>query len=565
MTRTNNRALANTPHNFVSVLDFGADPSGTTDSIQAFKDALTFIQDNLQTSQTAYRPSFLARTLYIPTGEYQLSEALDLRQYSISVKGEGVASTNIFFTNASSCGIKLDEVNNNPNSFGHTISDLSITGVYSGNNSLNSLEEYELETGDTVGISVNTLIRLCTFKDIHVAGFDIGLKGDSSWSTIYERCEFWNNAKYGVYLNACGQTTWSQCRFDSNGYGFFSKSSETLKIFSCIFQANKYCGTGVRVRCDQIIFNGCYWEFNGGSRTVFENDDGESYGLQADVRAVSAVFDGSYWTMSNQPTGTNVVGISSHCPVTFVNGAYGRGASKTAFKAYGDYQHIHGGIFDSSFGYYAGTTRQSLVTGTVPASGNSVGIRPVTTHTGIFAFNPEYSRGVGKVNFYGKIVKSVPSFNNSLADVTIRLYLGSGSSGNNICPIFKLTIAQGHGVAVSTLNYLELVCYLKNSTRSDPFLSIDALQDTDNKWSTAVVDNDNVITTGANQLAGYTDIILPVNPGSGTGTANSMWVMAEGSSCMDLAIIDTTTKLDLVTGEAPVPPVKPYLLEDSDS
>ena len=555
MTRTNNRALANTPHNFVSVLDFGADPTGATDSYQAFADAIQFIQDNLITSSTPGRPSFIARTLYIPSGEYSVSQALDFRTYSISVKGEGVASTKVYFPNSNNCGFKFDEVNNNANSFGHTISDLSINGEPSGNNAQDALEEFTEEDGDSVGIRVNTYIRLCTFKNVHVYGFDIGLRGTTSWSTIYESCEFWNNAKYGCLLSNCGQTTWTTCRWENNGIGVKSTASETLKYFSCIFQANTFGGLRIKLRCDQIIFTGCYWEFNGRSMSVFSDSNNQEIGTQADINAASAVLDGSYWTMPGElPASTGVV---VHGGSSIVNGAEVNGNnSKTAFRGYGDYQSITGCNFNTSFGYHPGTAKQTFVAGSTFSTGDGVGVRPQILHTGPVAFNPLYGKGVSKINYYGKITKSVSSFPNDTTEVTIRLYLGTGSSANNMCPIFKLVLAQGHGVASGSLNYKEVICYFRDTTRSSANLAIKTVIETQENGP-LVVDNTNVVTTSGGNLGGYADITFPVFAGSGTSTANSMWAMIEGSSCMDLYILDADGN-DYNTGEPPIPPIKPF-------
>ena len=60
MTRTKTRANANMPNNFVSVLDYGADPTGTEDSSIAIQAAVDALQGS-------------SKTLYIPNGEYKLS------------------------------------------------------------------------------------------------------------------------------------------------------------------------------------------------------------------------------------------------------------------------------------------------------------------------------------------------------------------------------------------------------------------------------------------------------------------------------------------------------------
>ena len=66
MTRTKTRALANTPNNYVSVLDYGADPTGVGDSSEAFENALEEIN------------TVFPRThdLYVPPGTYRVTRTL---------------------------------------------------------------------------------------------------------------------------------------------------------------------------------------------------------------------------------------------------------------------------------------------------------------------------------------------------------------------------------------------------------------------------------------------------------------------------------------------------------
>ena len=62
MTRTKTRANANTPNNIVSVLDYGADPTGATDSRAVIQQA---INDCYGTTK--------GRTLYFPAGKYLIN------------------------------------------------------------------------------------------------------------------------------------------------------------------------------------------------------------------------------------------------------------------------------------------------------------------------------------------------------------------------------------------------------------------------------------------------------------------------------------------------------------
>ena len=71
MTRTNNRALANTPHNYVSVLDFGAVGDGVTDDHQSIQDAISYAYSQ----QNANR---VMPAVVFPDGTYKISKSIQI-------------------------------------------------------------------------------------------------------------------------------------------------------------------------------------------------------------------------------------------------------------------------------------------------------------------------------------------------------------------------------------------------------------------------------------------------------------------------------------------------------
>ncbi len=108
MTRTKPRANANMPNNFVSVLDYGADPTGTNSSTQAVKDAFT--------AAAAKGGDYVM----FPTGTYLIDETIAANSISfggmfnngprVYTKAEGAViqaadsfSGDTLFTQVSSC------------------------------------------------------------------------------------------------------------------------------------------------------------------------------------------------------------------------------------------------------------------------------------------------------------------------------------------------------------------------------------------------------------------------------------------------------------------------------
>ena len=78
MTRTNNRALANTPNNSVSVLDFGAVGDGVTDDTAAIQAAI---------NQTGNKAS-----VYFPSGDYLITSTLTSQRQYFDLNGDGASS-----------------------------------------------------------------------------------------------------------------------------------------------------------------------------------------------------------------------------------------------------------------------------------------------------------------------------------------------------------------------------------------------------------------------------------------------------------------------------------------
>ena len=94
MTRTKTRANANMPNNFVSVLDFGADPTGLTDSTAAIRSALDYLGARNGGTLTFGPGVFVVSdTILIPrtlvTGADNPATDKDTRNRGITLDGTG--------------------------------------------------------------------------------------------------------------------------------------------------------------------------------------------------------------------------------------------------------------------------------------------------------------------------------------------------------------------------------------------------------------------------------------------------------------------------------------------
>ena len=105
MTRTNNRALANMPNNYVSVLDFGADPTGTTESTQAFANALAFNREIF-----VPRGKYVVNNIQIPSGTCILGERGTIQGETYPMLVTDKANAAVFLSNGSPSYIKISNI-----------------------------------------------------------------------------------------------------------------------------------------------------------------------------------------------------------------------------------------------------------------------------------------------------------------------------------------------------------------------------------------------------------------------------------------------------------------------
>jgi hypothetical protein len=150
----------------VSVLDYGADPTGAADSTQAIKDAIAagFATNN---------------AIYLPAGNYKISSVITLQSsgtpYLTGVKlfGAGPKQSVLQCTGTAFIQSAQDRVNDNI-----VVSDLSVVNVSS---------------SATIGMDIGT-VRLSTFTNVIVNGFLVQWsvsvnRGVANWWNRFFNCE----------------------------------------------------------------------------------------------------------------------------------------------------------------------------------------------------------------------------------------------------------------------------------------------------------------------------------------------------------------------------------------
>ncbi len=225
LTKASYSMITGAPAN---VLDYGADPTGVTDSTLAFNKALNYdvvITDN---SQNGVR-----RTVIVPAGNY-LIEGTVYIQKGMHLKGSGVGPARIFIPVVDRAGptflMGWGVYNGVPTQSGGglppSISDLCTEG-----GSTNSLG-YVVDTGAIAGINVYNM--------------------------------FITTASYGMNIN-CGDLQMYNCVFDNCSTGIivneFSGSSRNV-IDSCDFFFSQSFGILVYAYVYDTILSNCNFNFS---------------------------------------------------------------------------------------------------------------------------------------------------------------------------------------------------------------------------------------------------------------------------------------------------------------
>lgn len=230
----------------VSVLDFGADPTGATDSSAAFVAAVA-----------------TGRAVYVPKGTYKASFDLPTSQviFGDSAKGESIIKPS---TGATYC-IRIDATSSGKQHC--QIRDLAIQNLDSVANCVGILFK---------GTDVNTINDWHTVSNVYITDFARGIEvlGRQIWSSYYNveitggtRCF---NVSTDTSTPAFNQNTFIQCRFaDCTQEGIrIVGQNTTLGFYTCDFEiCNSSDAAGVAAvyleDSEQASFIGCYWENNG--------------------------------------------------------------------------------------------------------------------------------------------------------------------------------------------------------------------------------------------------------------------------------------------------------------
>jgi hypothetical protein len=249
----------------VSILDFGADPTGATDST-------TEIQAALNSG---------AKTIFAPAGTYQFT-TLTIPE-NVSLVGEG--STNTFFETATSAEAITFSGTYNTQLHGFT---LNQTGAVQGKG-LYLIDQY-----------------FVTMIDVTTNGFQYGLYALQAIYHYIRECKF-ENGSYGAYYGGIG-TVWNVDWFNN-----------VLTFENCRFNYNSTIGAYIK-GCE-VIFANCDWSVLPGIGLKVEgvNASYPAHGIQIIepyAETIETVFSFSYAFV--EISGGFVQGKASGSPATSI-------------------------------------------------------------------------------------------------------------------------------------------------------------------------------------------------------------------------------------------------------
>lgn len=228
----------------VSVLDFGADPTGVADSSSAFSAAIA-----------------AADNVFIPAGTYRCTIVLS-GLTAKTLRGAGRYST--FLKNASAspvitmdntaaptqlnriCDLAL--VNANESTYPNT-DGISLSGIEANQHEWHNFENLWIQDFRR-GVSITGRLIWTNFSNIHFVSCVNGVQAVSDHNVsqlAFRNCRFGSNTEYGVYAektanDSFGAWHFDACTFELNGQNGFRSAGAVgfsgLKFTACYFEEN---------------------------------------------------------------------------------------------------------------------------------------------------------------------------------------------------------------------------------------------------------------------------------------------------------------------------------------
>jgi hypothetical protein len=251
------------PANSLSIISYGADPSGNNDSTTALENCINDAQSQ-------------SKSVWVPAGTYLISSLINLPS-NITIQGAGMWYST-FAGNAALYGNSSDRVTFNGNGSNIHLSDFAILGKlnyrndnepndglggsYGTGSSINRIWVEHTKTGAWLVNSLGLLINGCRFRDTIADGcnIDVGMKsttvtncttrgtGDDCfavWPTGYEAQNYTPGGNIFTFCTG-------ELNFLANGGSLYGATNNVIQ--NCLFQDTTY-GCGILISTTFPITN----------------------------------------------------------------------------------------------------------------------------------------------------------------------------------------------------------------------------------------------------------------------------------------------------------------------
>lgn len=240
----------------VNILDYGADPTGLSDSTAAIQAAIDYAQSVSNEQGGA--------TVYLPQGKYQISETLTVL-HPISLIGDGSTSTSLIAT-AGLTGPCIQ---------------WGVEGTVPRPGYAVVIEKLGLYGDDTVSSSAHGIQMWASHTDIKdciIRGFrGTGIYLLDSWSNVIDHCWLYGNRSMGIHLGKASNIVVVQNSYilGSGNHGIYVTAGNKIVIQGNDIEANQKSGIYIdgdgstAIRSLSILNN--YFEVNNASAGGYAN------------------------------------------------------------------------------------------------------------------------------------------------------------------------------------------------------------------------------------------------------------------------------------------------------
>ncbi len=223
----------------VSVLDFGADNTGATDSRTAVQAAIDAVKNAG------------GGVVFFPEGTYKLDSSLSIAvDWPIELRGVGIEATHLNYTAS-------DDAINMRGTVGNQVVKCGITNMRISGNGTTSVNGVDLYYGYSFFM-----------HNVRIYNFTVGIRIEQTWKSTISHCTFDSNSGNGVELHTeANNINFIGCEFLDNVVGFYAAGARAVNLIGCGIEANTSYGAHITAstgdtQSENIVFQGCYIEGN---------------------------------------------------------------------------------------------------------------------------------------------------------------------------------------------------------------------------------------------------------------------------------------------------------------